>query len=285
MIIGPTHAAGHRQTRQDRIVAFSKERGAIGLLIQKRGKPLLHRKEPGKCAGAESVEREVLKSVQIFGVVLGAGDPGQRPRGARRRTHLLAELMKIRLYVGLDRRGRSSIRIVCEFAVVGVELALRHDREFVARPGQRSAAAPGIDPIKGRLVGETLTKIQRVGEAKVVRTGPQLWRRDSGRAKYADLLAGDNVAVVLTAVNIEQNIKTAGRGVAELGAASPDINRALAFDAAFNVLVANRGVLTLPGQRGFLSMAHTGADIENVLTAFTASLRDILDDGFLLRAQ
>ncbi|MBY0510028.1 MAG: aminotransferase class III-fold pyridoxal phosphate-dependent enzyme [Rhodospirillaceae bacterium] len=52
-----------------------------------------------------------------------------------------------------------------------------------------------------------------------------------------------------------------------------------AAEAAFNVLVLNRGVLMLTSQRGFLSTAHTGADLDNVLKALTESLRDVRDDG------
>jgi glutamate-1-semialdehyde aminotransferase len=52
-----------------------------------------------------------------------------------------------------------------------------------------------------------------------------------------------------------------------------------AAEAAFNVLVLNRGVLMLTSQRGFLSTAHSGADLDDVLRAFTESLRDVRDDG------
>lgn len=52
-----------------------------------------------------------------------------------------------------------------------------------------------------------------------------------------------------------------------------------AAEAAFNVLVLNRGVLMLTSQRGFLSTAHSGADLDDVLRALTESLRDVRDDG------
>jgi glutamate-1-semialdehyde aminotransferase len=52
-----------------------------------------------------------------------------------------------------------------------------------------------------------------------------------------------------------------------------------AAETAFNVLVLNRGVLMLTSQRGFLSTAHSGADLDDVLKAFTESLRDVRDDG------
>jgi len=57
-----------------------------------------------------------------------------------------------------------------------------------------------------------------------------------------------------------------------------------AAEAAFNVLMLNRGVLTLPGQRGFFSTAHTAADMECVFQALTASLRDVRDDGLFAQA-
>ena len=50
-------------------------------------------------------------------------------------------------------------------------------------------------------------------------------------------------------------------------------------EAAFNVLVLNRGVLLLTSQRGFLSTAHSAADLDDVLSALTDSLRDVRDDG------
>ena len=53
--------------------------------------------------------------------------------------------------------------------------------------------------------------------------------------------------------------------------------------AAMNVLMLSRGVLTLTSQRGLLSTAHTSSDIENVLTAFMDSLRDVRADGLLGR--
>lgn len=52
---------------------------------------------------------------------------------------------------------------------------------------------------------------------------------------------------------------------------------------AFNVLVLSRGVLLLPCHKGYLSTAHTGADLELVRDAFTQSLRDLRDDGLLTR--
>ncbi len=52
---------------------------------------------------------------------------------------------------------------------------------------------------------------------------------------------------------------------------------------AFNVLVLSRGVLLLPCHKGYLSMAHTGADLDVVRDAFTQSLRDLRDDGLLTR--
>lgn len=55
-------------------------------------------------------------------------------------------------------------------------------------------------------------------------------------------------------------------------------------DAAFNVLVLSRGVMTLPGHRGFVSAAHTGADIESVRDALTQSLVDLRDDGLFGQA-
>ncbi len=55
-------------------------------------------------------------------------------------------------------------------------------------------------------------------------------------------------------------------------------------ETAFNVLVLNRGVLMLPSHRGFLSAAHNSADIASVYDAFTASLRDLRDDGLFARA-
>jgi glutamate-1-semialdehyde 2,1-aminomutase len=48
---------------------------------------------------------------------------------------------------------------------------------------------------------------------------------------------------------------------------------------AFNLLVLSRGVLLQPSLRGFLSSAHTGADLELVRLALTESLRDVRDDG------
>jgi glutamate-1-semialdehyde aminotransferase len=50
-------------------------------------------------------------------------------------------------------------------------------------------------------------------------------------------------------------------------------------ETAFNVLLLSRGVLTLPCQRGFLSTAHTVADLEQVRDAYIASLKDLRDDG------
>ena len=50
-------------------------------------------------------------------------------------------------------------------------------------------------------------------------------------------------------------------------------------EGVFSILLLSRGVLTLPGQRGFLSSAHTSADLEHVREAVTDSLRDLRDDG------
>lgn len=53
---------------------------------------------------------------------------------------------------------------------------------------------------------------------------------------------------------------------------------------AFNVLALSRGVLLLPCHKGYLSTAHTGADLDIVRDALTHSLRDLRDDGLLTRA-
>jgi glutamate-1-semialdehyde aminotransferase len=54
---------------------------------------------------------------------------------------------------------------------------------------------------------------------------------------------------------------------------------AVQAESIFNVLMLSRGVLTLPGQRGFLSTAHTAADMERVRESITGSLKDLRDDG------
>jgi glutamate-1-semialdehyde aminotransferase len=56
-----------------------------------------------------------------------------------------------------------------------------------------------------------------------------------------------------------------------------------AAEAAFDVLVLNRGVLMLSSQRGFLSTAHSATDVQAVLTALTDSLGDMRDDGLFTR--
>jgi glutamate-1-semialdehyde aminotransferase len=66
------------------------------------------------------------------------------------------------------------------------------------------------------------------------------------------------------------------------GAAAADWTRRV--ETAFNVLVLNRGVMMLPCHRGFLSAAHESADMNAVREAFTASLRDLRDDGLFARA-
>ena len=55
-------------------------------------------------------------------------------------------------------------------------------------------------------------------------------------------------------------------------------------EAAYGVLVLSRGVMTLPGHRGFVSTAHTGEDLENAHAALTQSLIDLRDDGLFGQA-
>ncbi len=50
-------------------------------------------------------------------------------------------------------------------------------------------------------------------------------------------------------------------------------------EASFNVLTLSRGILMLSCRRGFLSTAHTRADIGCVTEAFQLALRDLRDDG------
>jgi len=51
-------------------------------------------------------------------------------------------------------------------------------------------------------------------------------------------------------------------------------------EAAFYVMTLNRGILMHAAQRGFLSAAHTQADIDIIVAGFSEALRQVRTDGF-----
>lgn len=73
----------------------------------------------------------------------------------------------------------------------------------------------------------------------------------------------------------------ASLGGAQNGDPAPSFRTA---EAAYSVLVLSRGVMTLPGHRGFISTAHTGTDVEHAREALTQSLIDLRDDGLFGQA-
>jgi len=102
---------------------------------------------------------------------------------------------------------------------------------------------------------------------------------DAGRVLAEQInafAAAEKLPVEMRAAGSIFRLHFAGASAANDGASETE--------TAFNILLLSRGVLTLPCQRGYLSAAHTAADLEQVRDAFIDSLRDLRDDGLFTHA-
>ncbi len=109
--------------------------------------------------------------------------------------------------VGFDFRNRRDIGIVLQASEIFVESRLRDNAERRPRPRDVGIDATSINVVVRRQIGEALARIGRIREAEEIAAQAGPWNRDARGARDAQLFARRNVAVVLPAVNIEQDIE------------------------------------------------------------------------------